>query len=286
MTDPAASLPGPAEAELPVPRRTGPAPATLRAYRADWTDYARWCAANEHLPIPAAVDTVVAYLAALARTHAATTLRRRLAAIGKMHRFNGLPWDAAVPAFRAVLRGGPARPPQPVAALRQDGLRRLVQVCEDTPRGRRDRALLLIGYAGALRRSELVGLSVEDVASVAGGLSLRLGPSQVLLPRGAEAGLCPVRAFDAWQAVARRRAGPLFRRVSAKGRIGDEALHPDAVRRILAHRAELAGLGSPSAHALRAGFVAEARARGAEEEEILRQTRHRDRRTLRACAAG
>ena len=97
---------------------------------------------------------------------------------------------------------------------------------------------------------------------------------------------CPVRAFEAWQAVAKRRAGPVFRRVSSAGRVGDAALHPDAVRRILAARVRMAGLDSEgfdrlSAHALRVGFITEAYGKGVRDEDIMRHTRHRDLRTMR-----
>src|SRR5271165_6839426 len=124
-------------------------------------------------------------------------------------------------------------------------LRQLVATCDRTTRGRRDRALLLIGFAGALRRSELVALQVEDVAHVAGGLRLRIvrgktdqagQGAEIGLPRGRHAETCPVLAFEAWQAVAERQAGPLFRKISVADSIGDTALHPDAIRRILAHR--------------------------------------------------
>ena len=106
------------------------------------------------------------------------------------------------------------------------------------------------------------------------------------LPRGRHAETCPVRAFEAWQAVARRRAGPLFRRVSTGDTVGDTALHPDAVRRILLHRAGLAGLPAEgfeqlSAHALRVGFITEAYDKGVRDEDIMRHTRHRDLRTMR-----
>jgi hypothetical protein len=81
----------------PAPVRTGlavaPAPATLRAYKADWRHYAAWCADKGFAPVPAAPSTVGAYLASLAQSHAPTTIRRRLAAIGKAHRFNDLPWN-------------------------------------------------------------------------------------------------------------------------------------------------------------------------------------------------
>ena len=278
--------------------RNAAAPATLRAYRADWTHYAAWCAGMGFTPVPAPPATVGAYLASLARTHAPTTIRRRLAALGKMHRFNDLPWNPGHRDIQEPLQGllrKHGRPVRKAAPLTLPMLRQLLATCERTARGRRDRALLLIGFAGALRRSELVALQVEDVAVVAGGLRLRLlrgktdqegQGAEVGLPRGRHAETCPVRAFDDWQAVARRKAGPLFRRISTAGRIGEAALHPDAVRRILAYRAGLAGLELDgverlSAHALRVGFITEAYGKGVRDEDIMRHTRHKDLRTMR-----
>ena len=179
--------------------------------------------------------------------------------------------------------------------MRLETLRRLVATCADDNTGRRDRAMLLIGFAGALRRSELVGLLAEDAATTPTGLQIRIrrskgdqeGQGTVLgLARGTVEQTCPVRALAAWQAVARRRAGPLFRKVDAGGRIGDRALHPDAVRRVLARRAARAGLEPVllerlSPHGLRSGFITEAHAMGVREEEIRRHARHADPRTTR-----
>jgi len=278
--------------------RRAAAPATIRAYKADWTHYANWCADKGFVAVPAAPKTVGAYLASLATTHAPTTIRRRLAAIGKMHRFNDLPWNAAHRDIQEPLGGvlrDHGRPVEKAAALSLAMLRALVATCGPTARGRRDRALLLIGFAGALRRSELVALQAQDVTVTAGGLrlSIRRGKTdqagqgaEIGLPRGRHPETCPVRAFEDWQAVARRRAGPLFRRISTKDNIGAEALHPDAVRRILAYRVRLAGLPAEgldrlSAHALRVGFITEAYNQGVRDEDIMRHTRHRDLRTMR-----
>ncbi|MBV8523067.1 MAG: tyrosine-type recombinase/integrase [Acetobacteraceae bacterium] len=278
--------------------RKSAAPATLRAYKADWQHYADWCARTGFTPVPAQPAVVGAYLASLAGTHAPTTIRRRLSAIGKMHRFNDLPWNPAHRAIQEPLQGllrTHGRPVEKAAALTLDIIRQLVATCDHSPCGRRDRALLLIGFAGALRRSELASLRAEDVAVVAGGLRLRIRRSktdkagqgaEIGLPRGQHAETCPVRAFEAWQAVARRKAGPLFRPVSKGGRIGDAALHPDAIRRILARRAGMAGLtldgfARLSPHGLRAGFITEAYAKGARDEDIMRHSRHRDLRTMR-----
>ena len=278
--------------------RNAAAPATLRAYRADWRHFADWCAARGFVPVPAAPAIVGAYLASLAGSHAPSTIRRRLAALGKMHRFNDLPWNPAHRDIQGPLQGllrTHGRPPQRAAALTLPMLRRLLATCDAGARGRRDRALLLFGFAGALRRSELVALQVEDVAVVAGGLRLRINRgktdqagqgAEIGLPRGRHAETCPVLAFDAWQAVAKRRAGPLFRKISTAGRIGDAALHPDAVRRILSHRIAMAGITVDgfdrlSAHALRVGFITAAYDKGVRDEDIMRHTRHRDLRTMR-----
>ena len=274
------------------------APATLRAYRADWTHFANWCAVHGFIPVPAAPAIVGAYLASLAETHAPTTIRRRLSALGKMHRFNDLAWNPAHRDIQGPLQGTlrtHGRAVQKAAALTLPMLRQILATCDASARGRRDRALLLFGFVGALRRSELVALRVEDVAVVTGGLRLRIvrgktdqagQGAEIGLPRGRHVETCPVRAFEAWQAVAKRKAGPLFRRISTGDSIGDTALHPDAVRHIFAHRVQMAGLvvdgfDRLSAHALRVGFITEAYDKGVRDEDIMRHTRHRDLRTMR-----
>jgi integrase len=278
--------------------RKATAAATLRAYKADWTHFAAWCAGHGFIAVPAEPVTVGAYLASLAESHAPTTIRRRLSALGKMHRFNDLPWNPAHRDIQGPLQGvlrTHGRPVQKAAALTLPMLRQLLATCDQSARGRRDRALLLFGFVGALRRSELVSLQVEDVAVVAGGLRLRIRRGktdqagqgvEIGLPRGRHDETCPLRAFEAWQAVAQRKAGPLFRKISTGGGIGHTALHPDAVRRILAHRVQMAGLTVDgferlSAHALRVGFITAAYDKGVRDEDIMRHTRHRDLRTMR-----
>jgi integrase len=278
--------------------RKASAPATLRAYKADWTHFSDWCMAKGFVPVPAAPEVVGAYLASLAESHAPATIRRRLSALGKMHRYNDLPWNAAHGAIQGPLQGllrQHGRPSQKAAALSLTMLRNLLATCDRTARGRRYRALLLFGFAGALRRSELVALRVEDVMVDAGGLRLRIlrgktdqdgQGAEIGLPRGRHVETCPLRAFVDWQAVAQRKAGPLFRKISTRGRIGGAALHPDAVRRVLVHRLRMAGLTPDgfdrlSAHALRVGFITEAYAKGVRDEDIMRHTRHRDLRTMR-----
>jgi integrase len=158
---------------------------------------------------------------------------------------------------------------------------RWIRGCDRRPSGRRPCCC----SASPARRAELVALQVEDVAPVAGGLRLRIGRgktdpegqgAEIGLPRGRYAETCPVRAFEAWQAVATRKAGPLFRRISSAGRIGHAALHPDAVRWILLRRAGMAGITTEgferlSTHALRVGFITEAYGKGGRDEHMLRR---------------
>ena len=278
--------------------RQAAAPATLRAYKADWQHFAQWCATSGFVPVPAEPAIVGAYLASLAETHAPSTIRRRLAALGKMHRFNDLPWNPSHRDIQEPLRGllrQHGRPVQKAAALTLAMLRQLLATCDTTARGRRDRALLLFGFAGALRRSELVALQVEDVALAAGGLRVRI-PAEQDRPGGAGGRDRPAAGQtcrDLPGAGVRGLAGgrqakgrPLVPPHQHRGHIGDTALHPDAVRRILSRRIGMAGLTIEgfermSAHALRVGFITEAYGKGARDEDIMRHTRHRDLRTMR-----
>ncbi|RAI54672.1 site-specific integrase [Roseicella frigidaeris] len=185
--------------------RAALAPATLAAYAADWADFSAWCAARRAAALPAAPTTVAAYLAALATSHATATLRRRLAAIGRAHAMAGHRSPAAHPAIRDTLAGIARRhgtPPRRAAALGTAELRRLVATCSDGLRGQRDRALLLLGFAAALRRSELVAVAREHLTLAPEGLRLLIPRGkgdqegrgvELGLPRGRRAETCPVR---------------------------------------------------------------------------------------------
>lgn len=272
--------------------------ATRRAYRADWAHFEAWCAGAGFPPLPAPPEGLAAYLAAHARLLGRAALRRRLAAIGQRHRTSGHESPAGHPAVRATLRGLLRKsgvPPRRSAAIGTAEVRRLVAACPGDPAGLRDRALLLLGYAAALRRAELVAVDREHVVLEGGGLRLLLPRAKgdqegegawIGVPRGARRDTCPVRALEAWMEASGCRGGPVFRGVDCRGRVARRRLHPDGVRRILLRRAAAAGLRVPalerlSPHGLRAGFVTEAYKAGARDEEIMEHTRHRDLKTMR-----
>jgi integrase len=294
-----ASDPGPVALQVAVDYASDShSAATRRAYRSDWADFSTWCRSAGWSPLPAAPQTIAAYVASMAATHSRSTITRRLAAIGQAHRLAGHEWIPSHPLIRTTLRGIARRHGSAVrrsAALTTAEIRKLVATCADDLAGLRDRALLLVGFAGALRRSELVGIDREHLVSRDTGLQLTLPRSkgdpdgagvEVGLPRGNRRETCPVRALEAWLLASDCAFGPVFRKVDLWGNIEHRRLNPDAVREILLRRAKLAGITVPagerlSPHGLRAGFVTEAYMAGARDEQIMAHTRHADLKTMR-----
>ena len=275
------------------------APATLRAYTADVAHFDAWCGKHGFTSMPATPHVVGAYLAAAGEGYALPTLRRRVAAIARACRVAGHPLDTKHPAIRETLRGIGRKhgtPPRRAAALTIAEIRKLSRACGPDLAGARDRALFLIGFAGALRRSELVGLDVADVTWTSDGLKLLIERSktdsdgegaEIAIPRGRSDETCPVTALQAWLVAAEITAGPVFRKVNRGGGVETARLSPDAVRQILLKRAARAGLKGTlaepvSPHGLRAGFVTAAYRNGVPDEEIMGHTRHRSLTTMRS----
>jgi integrase len=278
--------------------RGAAAPNTRAAYARDWGRFTAWAAGIGLPALPAAPETIGAYLAAHARTHAMATLRRWLASISQAHRAAGQVMWSGHPAIRTTLRGitrAHGRPQRQSAAITTAEIRKLVAVCGSDLTGQRDRAMLLLGFAGALRRSEIVAVEREHLVFDGTGVRLTLlrsksdqaGEGRTLgIPRGQHAATCPVRALEAWLTGSDCRYGPVFRGVNRWGHVDTRALHPTAVGLILRRRAEAAGVtGSVdepiSPHGLRAGFVTEAYRAGLRDEEIMGHSRHTDLKTMR-----
>ncbi|MBV8488224.1 MAG: site-specific integrase, partial [Planctomycetaceae bacterium] len=157
------------------------APATLRAYASDLANYTAWCEEHGFEPMPATPEVVGAYLAAAGEGYAAPTLRRRVAAIARACGVAGHPLDTKHPAIRETLRGIARRhgaPARRSAALTTAEVKRLSRACGTDLAGARDRALFLLGFAGALRRSELVALDVEHVTWTRAGMRLLIERSK------------------------------------------------------------------------------------------------------------
>jgi site-specific recombinase XerD len=253
------------------------AEATKRAYATDLRDFLSWGGA-----IPASSDTLARYIAERAMKLSPATLARRLVGIGTAHTVAGFRDPAKDPLVGMVLRGIRRRHGVTQRrALPVDP--RLLPLRFPGTRGSRDRALLLLGFSAALRRSEIVALDLEDLSWSDTGVSIRLRKSktdqemasrQVAVPFVGN-GTCSATAIKEWIASSGVVDGALFRSIDSRGRTG-ERLHPQSVNKILKRFAELAGIPAylVSGHSLRAGFVTAAVMAGADLASIQRQTGH------------
>lgn len=268
--------------------------ATRRAYASDWKDFAAWCAQRAATPLPAHVGIVAAYLSSLASDgRKASTIGRRAAAIGYHHKLAGLEPPTGAEAIKVVLRGirrtiGTAR--EGKAPATADVLSQMLALCPDSMIGRRDRALLALGFAGAFRRSELCALEVEDLTEVPDGLRVRIRRSktdqcgqgqEVAIPRGYR--LRPVEGVQTWLAAAEISTGPVFRSVNRGGRVGTAALSPYAASLVIKQRIAAVGLdpATYSGHSLRSGFLTSAAESGANVFKMAEVSRHHSLDTLR-----
>jgi site-specific recombinase XerD len=278
------------------------AESTRKAYAGDWADFAGWCVGQGFEPLPAAPSVVGLYLADRASVLKPSSLSRRLAAISVAHRQQGFHLDTRAPQIRDVMTGIRRSKAQAgvvttkKTAAVSDDIRTMVgKLSEAEPKkekiGTRDRALLLLGFAGAFRRSELVALDAGDVAVHKEGLAVKIRVSktdqegvgrQVAICYGSDPATCPVRAVKTWLAMV-GTDGPLFRAINKGGRIGTERLSDKAVALVVKRTATAAGLDAAAyaGHSLRSGFATTAARNGASEAAIMRQTGHKSVQVVR-----
>ena len=254
----------------------------------DFEQFSAWCGARGLAALPADPITIARYVADLAAHHKVATIARHIASISVTHkRENFVPSPTSHPVVRETLAG--IRRELGVAQLQKaplviEDLRRVVRPLDGTPQAIRDRALLLVGFAGAFRRSELVSLDVADVAAVVAGLEITLRKSKtdqegkgvlIGVPYGSSLATCPVRALQAWLALLPAE-GPIFRAIDRAGHIRPSRLTAQSVALIVKRRARAAGVtGDLSGHSLRAGFATTAANEGVSLHDSMRQTRHR-----------
>lgn len=263
---------------------------TRKSYEADWAHFETWCLSRGFESLPTTSQVVARYLVDMADELKVSTLQRRLASINSKHRERGLPvFSTRQEPFHSVWQGivndhGSA--PNMKAATYTKDIKAMVNTLPNGILGERDRALLLVGFAGAMRRSELVGLNVEDIEFVREGLRVTIRKSKtdqegqghvIAIPYGSHIDTCPVRSLQAWLEVSNILEGPLFRPVNRHGQVGTQRLSDHAVAKIVKRAAEAAGLDASkfSGHSLRAGHATSAAQAGVQERIIMRQTRHR-----------
>ena len=271
------------------------APNTWRAYQSDLRHFAAWCAGRGLEPLPAAATTVAAYLTDHAGVKATSTLERRLYALSALHRAGGFDSPADAPEVQAVW-SGIKRTHRTARTQKTPTLTKVIaaMVAELSDRriDIRDRALLLMGFAGAFRRSELVALDVEDITDTDEGLRLAVRRSKadqegagdvVGLPYGSNPATCPVRAWRAWLEVSGITEGAAFRAITRHDRLSPDRLTAGAVARVVKRRAKAAEYEPKefAGHSLRAGFATEAFGKGVPEFSVMRHGRWKSSTSMR-----
>lgn len=270
--------------------------ATRKAYSSDVRHYLK-----NHGSLPAKPNQVALYLANWSQTHSCATLVRRMAALDWWHRSRGVVSPVKSTVVQETLRGikriygGMQRQVRAITikelekllhATRQSRKDISTQVCKT--RALRDAALLLLGFASALRRSELVALDVGDLQWERSGMKLHIRRSKtdqfaqgqvVHVRRAKRVDLCPLAALREWLSHAQIRSGPVFRSIDRLGRVAALGLTPQSVALVL-KRLAVKALGeevaaSISGHSLRVGYCTDAAQRGVSVFAICQVTRHR-----------
>jgi integrase len=263
---------------------------TRRGYLSDWKDFTTWTAARGLVALPAAPETVALYITDLASRLKVATINHRLATITEAHKAAGFEPPTKASAVQLVasgIRRTKGRAQTQKAPILVADLRAMLGTLSNNMQGLRDRALLLVGFAGAFRRSELVALNIEDVTFMADGMVITIrrsktdqtGAGQVIgIPYG-RGGTCPVRALQDWLQAAGIIEGPLLLSVNKAGRVQQDRLTDQSVALVVKRTAEAAGLDPNqfAGHSLRAGLVTQAAIAGISDRIIMKQSRHRSR---------
>lgn len=276
-------------------------PNTLAAYRFDWASFETWCSCESLQSLPASPETLAEYIAAKRSELQPSTLQRHCASIAQAHRLAGYqsPTESelvrtalqglralSVTAYKAPKKGRKSKAP----ALTAEAMRETLSRLPADGAGVRDRALLLVGYKTAARRSELSALQWWQVEWQAEGVLLKFQASktdktytgqQVALVR--EGGLyCPVSALEAWREWClgagidsqKLETGAVFRGITKHLKIA-EKLSAHAIGEIVKARTIGAGLAGITAHSLRRGHLTEGIKQGKTEADLMRTSRHR-----------
>ncbi|MCF1450154.1 tyrosine-type recombinase/integrase [Agrobacterium vitis] len=267
---------------------------TRKAYAADWKHFSAWCRRSNLSPLPPHPQTIGLYITACAsgtaerggKPNSVSTIERRLSSLSWNYTQRGQQLDRKdryIATVMAGIRNTHARPPaQKEAVMAADIIAMIETLDRGTLRGMRDRAMLLVGYAGGLRRSEIVGLDVKADQTEDGrgwieildkGMLVTLrgktGWREVEIGRGSSDATCPVAAIETWIRFTKLAYGPLFRRVTGQGKsVGSERLNDKEVARLVKRAAMAAGVRGDlseierafrfSGHSLRAGLASSA----------------------------
>ena len=291
------------ESKITEAVRASRSEATLKAYASDWADFTLWCDNSGLESMPATPATVAAYLAELADPdddrppRAVSTIERRRASISEAHKLAGAANPALDPLVKQVMKGirrqlGVA-PRNRKAGLSTADIKAMVSGLDETKLiDVRDKALLLLAFATALRRGSLAALTVTDIEDHPQGLLVHLRKSKtdqegkgrrIEVAYGDHSQTCPVRAYRTWTDTAALTDGPVFRNIDRHNNTGTTPLAGNSIARIIKKHAARIGKNPNdfAGHSTRRGFSTEASRNGAPERTIAATTGHTSTKGLR-----
>lgn len=268
-------------------------PSTRKMYRIDWNIFSEWCDYNKFNPLPASAETLCLFLTDQhTGGFAPATLIRRMAAIALAHERAGFDSPTKLPAVKKLMKGIKRTTTHEVikkSAATVDRVQEMISHCPETLIGMRDKALLLLGFAGAFRRSELVALTINDIIKTDDGIKVMIKRSKtdqegkgciIAIPNGPN--LRVVDNLFAWLKAGKITKGPLFRSIRKSNKVQEAALSTESVAKIIKRYAIKCGynVDNFSGHSLRAGLITSAAKAGASINKIMEISRHSDINTL------
>ncbi|MGB8644011.1 MAG: site-specific integrase [Anaerolineae bacterium] len=266
------------------------APNTTRTYESNWNEFRAFCARFHATPLPASPATVVAHIAELAEAgYKTNTLKTKLAAIRHYHNLERVEDPTQDPAVKQTLKGirrkHPAAPERK-AGIEEADMRLMLAAQPDDIRGARNRAILLVGYACALRRSEIVALDRQSIRFRRDRVIVHIAQSKtdksgegydIHVPAAADQRMCAVHALKTWLVVSKIADGPLFRKIDQWGHVWEHRLTDQVVADIVKQSAVAAEIDPTlvSGHSLRRGAITNAASKQHEAKDIRKLSRHK-----------
>ena len=273
---------------------------TVRAYKSDFKDFGLFCAQNGFKSLPSEPKIVSLYLTYLSTKEVKmSTLKRRLVSIGVIHKLKGYYLDAKHPLIIENIMGIKRRKGSKQKGKKPlliNNLKKIINVIDaeknEEIKKLRDRSIILIGFSGGFRRSEIVSLDYDDLDFVKEGLKVSLKRSKTdQFGEGSVKGLpyfensqyCPVVSLHKWIEISKINSGSLFRRFTKGSKLSENRLSDQTVALLIKNYLEIAGIESSnySAHSLRSGFATSAAESGVEERNIMAMTGHKSTEMVR-----
>ena len=279
--------------------KTSKANNTLRAYRSDFKDFAGFCIKHGFKSMPTDPKIVSLYLTHLSKTSKISTLRRRLVSIGIVHKLKGHYLDTKHPVIIENLmgikrvKGSIQKGKKPILI---NHLKQIINVIDEQKiekiKKLRNRTLILIGFGGGFRRTELISIDHEDLDFVEEGVRITLRRSKTDqfgeglvkgLPYFTNEKYCPVTSLKNWINLSKIKTGPIFRRFAKGSVLTRNRLTDQSVVLIIKECLKLAGIENKnfSGHSLRSGFATVAAESGADERSIMAMTGHKTTQMVR-----